>query len=108
MQAGKLDRRVQFTRATLSDDGFGQTAVFTNYGSPVWASRRDVSDAERWAAGEQSATLMARFLVRASAFTRTITPKDRLTCDGREWSIVGIKEPEARGAIEITAVAGTD
>jgi len=103
-----LDRRVQFLRATLADDGFGQVETFTNHGQPVPAERRDISDGERWRAGEVQAHVTARFRVRWSAFTSGITPKDRLTTEGRTFDIVGIKELDRRRTLEITAAARID
>jgi head-tail adaptor len=103
-----MDRRVQFLRATLTDDGFGQVATFANHGQPVPAERRDISDGERWRAGETQATLMTRFRVRWSAFAAGITPKDRLTTEGQTFDIVGIKQLDRRRALEITAAARID
>lgn len=108
MQAGKLDRRVQFRRFTLTDDGFTTVETWADHGAPVWASRRDVSDRERMAAMEVSATITTRFQVRWSRFTAGITPKDRLTCEGAEYEITGIKELGRRQGFEITASARAD
>lgn len=108
MDAGKLDRRVQFRRAGLVDDGFTSAEVWADHGAPVWAAKREASDRERMAALEVSATITARFHVRYSAFTAGITPKDRLVCEGREYSITGIKEIGRRVGFEITASARDD
>ncbi|WP_434096016.1 head-tail adaptor protein [Thioclava kandeliae] len=86
----------------------GQEETWADLGSPVWASRRDVSDGEKAAAGGVFSTVSARFQIRSSTFSRGITAKDMLTCDGREWEIVGIKEIGRRDRIEITATARTD
>lgn len=109
MAAGRLDRRVQFRRATLHDDGLGEVEDWTDHGAPVWAERKDVSDGERWRAGEVAAHITTRFLVRWSPFTVALTPKDRLVCDGREYDISGIKEAGGRQSfLEITAAARVD
>lgn len=108
MEAGKLDRRVQFRRSLAQDDGFTQGEVWTNLGAPVWASKRDVSDRERMAALEVSAVITTRFQVRHSSFTAGITPKDRLICEGLEYDITGIKEIGRRDGLEITARARPD
>lgn len=109
MDAFALDRRVQFRRATLTDDGYGMAETWADHGAPVWASRRDVSDGERFRAGEVTAMITARFVVRHSAFTAGLTPKDRLICEGVEFDIVGIKQsPERRQSFEITAAARAD
>lgn len=104
-----LDRKVQFRRQQASDDGFTSSAgVFADLGDPVPALRMDVSDAERWRAGEVAASIMTRFRVRWSTFTAGITPKDRLTFEGFEYDIVGRKEIGRRQWIEITGTARVD
>lgn len=107
-QATDLDRRIQFLRSTSSDDGFQNVEAWANHGLPLWASFQPVSDAERWASGQLQATSMARFVVRYSAFTADLNAKDRLTMDGREFEIVGVKERGRREWLEFTAVSGSD
>lgn len=106
----RLYRRVQFRRASMVDDGFGQTEVWADHGSPVWAEKRDVSDGERWRADEVAASVTSRFIVRFSTFADGITPKDRLICEGLEYNITGVKEPPGtrRQWIELTCAARTD
>jgi len=107
--AGKMDRRVQFQRATITDDGFSSVETFANHGSPVWASKNDVSDGEKWRADQVSAVISARFQVRYSTFTADLTPADRLVYSGTSYDINGIKELEGRKRIfEITAAARAD
>lgn len=110
LNAGKLDRRVQFRRFILVDDGFGQIEEWRDHGSPVSASKRDVSDAERWSADQVQASITARFTVRWSSFTADLSPKDRLTCEDREYDITGIKEtPDGRRRMfELTCSARAD
>lgn len=108
MQAGPLDRRIQFRRAGIGDDGLSASEAWADYGSPVWASKADISDGERWRAGEVAAHVTTRFQVRWSLFTAGITPKDRLVCEGRTYDITGIKEIGRRERIEITTAARTD
>ncbi|KEP68414.1 phage head-tail adapter protein [Thioclava dalianensis] len=105
MGAGQLDRRVQFMEPVKVDDGFQETETFEAIGSPVWCSKTDVSDAERAVAGWLEATMVSRFVVRSSAFTRALTPKNRLVCDGVDFDITGIKEIGQREDLEITASA---
>ena len=105
--AGDLDRLLQFRRSVLTDDGYEQAETWADHGAPVWASRRDVRDSEKVAAGQESATLMSRFVVRWSDLTANIDAADRFTCDGREWEIIGAKEATEgrRRFIEITAIS---
>ena len=109
----RLDRRAQFLRAALTDDGFGVVESWelpaALHGSPQPAAKKDVSDGERWRAGEVAAHITTRFTVRWSAFTADLTPKDRLICEGRSYDISGIKEVGARRRwLEITAAARAD
>lgn len=132
MFAGNLDRRVQFWRFGIPTDaetlwndagvwvdeattetlhefnGLATPETWNTYGEPVWASKRDVSDGERYRAGEVSARLMTRFQVRWNETTSAITPKDRLECEGLTYDIVGIKELGRRVGREITAAARAD
>lgn len=106
MRAAKLDRRVQVRRAALVDDGLGEVETWADHGGPIWARRQDLSDGERWRAGAVAAHVTARFTVRWSAFTRDLTPADRLICEGTEYEITGVKEAEGRRQwLEITTAA---
>lgn len=106
--AGDLDRRVQFRRAGLIDNGLSRVPVFATHGGPVWASKVDVSDAEKQRAAEVQASITSRFRVRWSAFSADITPMDRLVCEGVEYDITGIKDIGRREFREITAAARAD
>lgn len=104
-----LDREVQFLRRDEGDDGFASDGGgFSAYGDPVRAKRMDVSDGERWRAGEVSSSVMARFRLRWSPFIAEITPKDRLTSEGLDFDIVGLKEIARRQWVEITGTARND
>ena len=108
MHTGERDRHVTIERAAEIDDGF--TKVEGRYApwKRFWARKTDVSDVERTRAAENGAEITTRFVVRFSGATRTITPHDRLTCEGRSYNIVGVKEVGRREGIEITASARTD
>lgn len=108
MSAGALDRRITFQRAALVDDGLQSVQVWSDHGASIWASRKDVSDGERANAGWLEATSVARFVVRSSSFTRELTAKDRLRCEGRLYDIQGIKEIGRRDRLEFTAIARAD
>lgn len=101
---------IQFQRATLTDDGYGMSQSWADHGTPVWADKNDISDGERWRAGEVQAHVTTRFKVRYSSFTADISPADRLECGGTVYNIHGIKEPAGtrRQWVEITATARSD
>lgn len=104
----RLDRRVQFRRKALVSDGLGFAESWANYGSLQPASREDISDGERWRAGEVQAHVTTRFMVRFSAFTDGLTPADRVVFEGREFDIFGIKQKGRKQWIEVTAAARND
>lgn len=109
MQAGDLDRKVQFLRATMIDDGYQtRPGSFVRHGAAVWAARRFVRDAERYAANTVGVDAVARFTVRYSSFAAGITHSDRLECEGRIYGITGLKEIGRRQFIEITASGVTE
>jgi SPP1 family predicted phage head-tail adaptor len=104
----RLDRRVQFMRKALVSDGLGYAETWAEHGGLEPASREDISDGERWRAGEVQAHVTTRFVVRYSAFTAGLTPADRVVFDGREFDIFGIKQKGRNRMVEITAAARND
>lgn len=109
MNGGDLRAVVQLLRSTPVDDGFTKKDVFAAQGDPIRARKRDLSDGERFRAGEVAGHVTTRFTVRRSAFTDAITPKDRLDCDGVTYEITGVKDVgDGRMWREITCAARTD
>ena len=106
MSGYRLDRRIQFQKAAISDDGFGEVETFANHGQPLFASKKDLSDAERARAGEISGQITTRFVVRWSPFTAAIGIKEQIICEGVTYNITGIKEAQGRRQwLEITTAA---
>tara|TARA_R110002110_G_scaffold75669_6_gene199928 strand:- start:458 stop:802 length:345 start_codon:yes stop_codon:yes gene_type:complete len=111
MRPGEMKHRVQFLRGQMSDDGLQNAIVWGDpvndvIGPKLWAKRTPISDAERWRAGQVSANITARFVVYCSALTSSITPKDRLVCNGTVYDIMGIKDVEYdKMWLEITVAA---
>ncbi len=106
LNASHLNRRIQIQRAaTAPPDEYGARAYsWADHGAPLFAMRRDVSDAERAIAGGWDNKLVTRFTIRSSAFSRDIRRTDRLVHEGVTFEIDGIKEvPPGRAFIEITA-----
>ncbi|OLS46651.1 hypothetical protein BV509_09105 [Rhodovulum sulfidophilum] len=106
MNANRLDRRIQARRVVRTPDGLGgHDEAWIDYGAAFAGPRHDISDTEKFTAGAILATVTARFVVRHTAHTASLTPRDRITCDDAEWEIDGIKEvPRPRRRfLEITA-----
>ena len=89
MTKGLLRHKVTVLRVSLSDDGFQKVEAFAPVGHPIWAERRDVSDAERLRSGSVAAEISTRFRLRRSALADSITAADRLQVAGVVWSIIG-------------------
>lgn len=75
-----------------------------------WASRSDIKDGERVAAGFEAGAVVARFEIDRVQMAEDLTPADRLQCDGHTWNIIGVKEAGGgyRKALEITAQASVN
>lgn len=109
-KASDFDRTVTIQRFTSVPNEFNEPVeTWADYFT-CRAMRRDVSDGEKFAAGQVGSSLRSRFVVRSSSETRTVTPVDRLVHEGATWSIHGVKEAdEGRYRfIEITAVKDAD
>lgn len=106
MQAGKLDRRITIQRKTTVQNDLGEEAETWLDMATVSASKRDVSDSERVAAAEVSATITTRFQVRWSKNVQDVNPGGhRLLFGDRVYDIAAVKEIGRREGLEITAAA---
>lgn len=111
LNAGSLNRQVQVRRfGAVGLDEVGKAeGAWQNLGTPLFARRNDVSDGERQLAERWENLLVARFVVRATSFSKGIKRSDRLRHDGKIWEIDGIKEmPGSRHFLEITATTGVE
>ena len=109
MYRGKLDRQIQFRRATLVDDGFGVSETWANHGAKQWAAKTDIMDGEKWRGNAIAAHATSRFIVRYNTFTKDIDPRDHLKFEGVEYNIIGIKEVGGRRRwLEMTAASRAD
>lgn len=108
LAAGDLDRRITIERAQSVRNEFNEPEEQWHALATVWASKRDVSDRERVASQEVGAEVTTRFQIRWSTQVRDVDAKDRITFDGRTYSIVATKELGRREGIEITAAARAD
>lgn len=105
MFAGPLDRRIVLERRTGAADDFGHPAETWTTLATVWASKEDVSDAERLRAAERAAIITTRFQIRHSTTVADLNPKDRLSYGGRIYDINAVKEIGRKVGLEITAAA---
>lgn len=106
--AGKRDRRVTLERYGETRDEWNNPIMGWTTLSRVWASKTDASDTERLRAAEVGSTLTTRFVIRWSKKVSDLNTKDRLTCEGIEYGIIGVKALGRREYLEITAAARSD
>jgi SPP1 family predicted phage head-tail adaptor len=107
--AGKRPYRLTIRRASFTQDpGSGENVeTWADLGT-VFASKQDVSDGEKVAAAEVSATITTRFVIAWSATVQSVNPKDQVVCDGRTYDLWGVKELGFHEALELTAAARSD
>ncbi|HEY3694066.1 phage head closure protein [Phenylobacterium sp.] len=106
MQAGDLAWRLQILRKAVTQNALNEDVETWPVLATVWASKADVSDGERVRAEAVWASITTRFVIRRSTLTESITPLDRVQCDGRPYNVVGKKDVgPRREAFELTAVA---
>ena len=110
ISASDLDRKIIIQRFTSVPNEFNEPVETWTDFIICRAMRRDVSDGERFAAGQVGSTLRSRFVIRTSSKARTVTPTDRLVHEDAIWSIHGVKElaGEHRRFVEVTAVRDAD
>ena len=107
--AGRLDHRLTILRGTATASAYNeQVLTFSTYAT-VWASRRDASAGESYKADAVEAKITARFAVRFSPETATITPKDRVQVEGGlTYDVTKVREVARNKWLEIDAVARAD
>jgi hypothetical protein len=106
---GQMRHTIQILRAAAVDDGFASKPVFAAHGDPILARKLDVSDGERFRAGEVAGYVMSRFQVHSTDFTDGITTADRLQFNGQDYEIIGVKDlGDGWQLREITAQARAD
>jgi SPP1 family predicted phage head-tail adaptor len=108
MRAGALDRRITLRHATVTTNDYGEEVPTWIDLATVWASKQDVSDAERVRAQQTGASITTRFQVRYSVLLAELTTRDQLLCEGRLYNVSAIKELGRRHGLEITATAQAD
>lgn len=102
----KLNRRITLWRVTQANTAIGVTKSETELGT-VWAARTEGATSEKEAGGGLQGQRAASFVVQATARTRDLRPKDRLTSDGITFEITGIR-PWGFAYLEILAEGQID
>lgn len=107
VRAGELNRQVTIVKRTegARDAGGAPAITWVDQTPSLWAKRTDISDAERLRGGGVTATLRARFVVRAED-AGDVKAKDRIRDEdfGETFEIIGAKRLDSEWR-EITAGA---
>lgn len=109
MRLGRLNKRITIRRASApTRNAMNEPQeVWADFGT-FWAEPVKQQNAERRQADQTSAQSDRVWRVRWTARTATISPLDRLVCDGREFEIIGTTEIGRRVGIEITGIAHSE
>jgi SPP1 family predicted phage head-tail adaptor len=89
---GDLDTRIDLQRATATRNELNEKILAWSTYRRVWAQKRDASGGESYRAQEVGAEISARFLVRWSSSTATITPTDRIEHGGAVYEITAVRD----------------
>jgi len=102
---GRLNQRITFQRATITDDDHGgEVESWSNYAS-AWAEVHFGTGQERRAAAQEASSQSASFVVLANTQTLALTARDRIGGYlGSDWDIVLVFPDQRAGTVEITAV----
>lgn len=106
MRLGKLNKRIVIRRASAAtrnamNEPIESWAEFAHF----MAEQIDQRPTESWKAGQTAAQVERVWRIRWSDRAASITPSDRLNCDGREFQIIGVTEIGRRIGIQIVGIA---
>lgn len=108
MFSKNLNRTIVLLRATTARDAANHLKETFAALATCAASYSAVSDGEKFNANQTVANISGRFIIRWSALYQDLSPKDRLTFDGKTYDILNVKEVTRRRWLEITAAARAD
>lgn len=96
MQAGQLNDRVTFQRATLTSNAFGEPLqAWANVGT-VWARVEPIAGKERFSAMQTMADVDYRITFRYQPALSDLGPDDRAQWDGKSLDIKAVYRKEGR------------
>lgn len=106
MRLGRLNKRITIRRASAPTRNAMNEPVeaWADFGS-FMAEQVQQRPTESWKAGQTAAQSERVWRVRWTARTETISPLDRLICDGREFEVIAASEIGRRVGVEIVGIA---
>lgn len=109
MRLGRLRARLTVLRPTAgAKNALNETVESWPEFGKFWAEDFTQRAAEGTKAGQTMASVEKVWRLRWLARAKTITPQDRIVCDGITYSIIGVTEPFHREVIQIAAIATSE
>lgn len=105
MRAGSLDRQITIQQASVTLDSYGQPSESWSTFATVNAWKREPSARERFTSNQRVAQETVTFRTR---YLDGVTPKMRISYDGRTYDILGVTELGRRDGLDLYAEARTD
>ena len=105
MRAGSLDRTIVIQQAAITLDSFGQPTETWSTFATVAAWKREPSARERFTNNQRVATETVTFRIR---YLAGVTPKMRITYDGKTYDILGVTELGRSAGLDLFAEARAD
>lgn len=87
LRAGRLDRRVQLLRRSLSHDGLQKVESWTVLGTR-WASRKPIAGGERSEGDARRSFGRYSIWLRSDSLTRSLTSADAVAIDGERFELI--------------------
>ena len=104
MNAGPLDRRIAFERATLTRDAFNaQVSAWAPY-AQVWSKVTFGTGQERRVAAQEGGSAAATFRTRWNPILAGVTIRDRIQFLDAAWNITSIVPFGRNEGLDFTAV----
>lgn len=90
MRAGRLDRRVTFQRAVVTQNAFGEPVSAWSNITVVWTQIEPLAGKERFSAMQQQADVDHLMTCRYQSALSTLQPEDRALWDGEIYDIKSV------------------
>ena len=105
LSSGQLDRQLTIRSRTIANDGAGQPIETWSDLATVWAAKNDTKGDEGFTGAERSAEIETTFTIR---YRNDVTTLNRLTCEGRNYEIIAVREMDRRAGLQLDAKARSE
>jgi len=106
VRLGRLNKRITIRRKSApTRNAMNEPVVIWADFASFWAQPIEQKNSEARLADQVAEQSVRVWRVRWNARTATISPLDRLICDGREFEVTSAIEIDRHAAIEISGIA---